>query len=195
MRKCLFVCAPLAMAARLGRAMATLACALLLGVSGAAPAEAESSYRDPSVSGADLMHFDDDDAEMNAAMLEARATLDVFVALVEAHPEAYPLIKVRLALPEGGDIYKWMLMADWGGGAPHGVFVADSPSLGVSAGDEYHARSDEIADWAVILPPLESGPIYGDFTTRVMIGREPNGRNQSLSKRHRPTPMLDGALK
>ncbi len=178
-------------AASSARALAA-ALAVVVALGPAGDAAAQSTYRDPEVSDAHVMDFGSEDAEMNAAMAHARATLDVFVELTQAHPEAFHLLKIHLRLPDGGGVYKWMMMEDWGDGAPTGRFVAATPALGIAQGDSYTASFAEIADWSVILQPVETGAIYGDFTTRVMISRDPTGPGQIYAGRHAPLPEPRG---
>lgn len=153
---------------------------------------AQETSTDPNVSGAPVITFSSQDVEMNAAMARARQTLHVFLALIEEQPESAAFLKIALELPDDGVVYKWIEMDDWGGGAPNGRFMAATPALGIARGDPFTATLDQIVDWSVIAPPFDSGPIFGDFTTRVMMARDPDNPSSALASRHQPLPEASG---
>ncbi|MCI4665192.1 MAG: DUF2314 domain-containing protein [Neomegalonema sp.] len=170
------------------RAHASALVAWVLAATLCGGAIAQSTYRDKSLSDAPIMHFSDKDPAMNDAMRRAHASLSVFQKLMAEDPKGVALVKVALPVPSRGTVYKWMLLVDWNGGNPKGRFLQGSPTLGIKAGDAYAAKSAQIVDWTFLERPLDSGKIHGDFTTRVMLTRDPGALGPDYPKRHQPLP-------
>lgn len=120
-----------------------------------------------------IIGYDKDDADMNAAIDEARATLPLFLDEAfnedgESWDEA--LVKVAFPTVDGGGMdveHIWVApFAEREGGGFTGLLANEPMAMGdLTVGDQVDFTADMISDWHMTAP---SGRFWGSFTSRVM---------------------------
>lgn len=117
-----------------------------------------------------VTYFDDGDATMNAAVAEARATLDLFLThAITPQGQGIPTAMLKVAFPaqsRGGDEIIWVeALSRTATG--FGGYLANQPvDMGpLRHGDYVEFGAQQINDWGLDAP---SGQLYGHFTTRVI---------------------------
>lgn len=130
---------------------------------------------------------DREDAEMSAAMAAARASMDVFAKVLSANAQSLPLVKVAIPHKTGLE-HMWMILTDISSEGVAGELRNDGVHVDFHAGDSYWAGHDQVSDWMVLYPPYDAGPIYGAFTTRVALKRDPSSVPKGVAERLQPLP-------
>lgn len=119
----------------------------------------------------EILSFDEDDSEMNAAMVQARESIGTFLqALQDSKPgRSNYSIKVGFRDPHGQE-FMWLSEICYGDESLRGR-VANTPQTVHSPryGASVTVSKDEIADWMFI----ENGVLQGGYTMRVMRNRLP----------------------
>ena len=125
---------------------------------------------------ADLTPIEGEDAEMNAAIAEARRTFSQFRQALEEDWQRMipiidrPLIKARFVSASTGKIeHMWVEVTNFDGEQTVGDLAnepGDIPEL--SAGDEVRVAPADVTDWVY----WESGNAVGGFTLAVLERRE-----------------------
>jgi uncharacterized protein YegJ (DUF2314 family) len=127
-------------------------------VSPAAWAQADPTY-----------DFSQDDPGMNAAISQARATLEIFLANTLDDGQSAPdtMLKVSIPTARGNEIiwitpFAQISATEWVG------MLANQPQFikGANAGDTVTFDAAQIADWALI---ASDGTMYGGYTLREMV--------------------------
>jgi uncharacterized protein YegJ (DUF2314 family) len=110
------------------------------------------------------------DAEMNAAMAEARSTLDRFFDARAAKGEHFEgLLKVYFPMPgteEGGE-HMWVLALDRTEGEISGRLISTPESVALKAGDTVRFPQERVSDWLYV----EDGKAVGAVTVRLLRSR------------------------
>jgi len=113
------------------------------------------------------------DAEMNAAIEKARASLSTFWASYKAHnpSEEGHSLKVRFALPDNYAEHIWMVEVKKLADNTYSGRFANIPERlpGKQIGDVAEFREADISDWMF----LRNGKIVGGETIRVVLKRMP----------------------
>lgn len=120
-----------------------------------------------------IIGYDKDDAAMNAAIAEARATLPLFLAQAfndEGDSRDEALLKVGFPTTDaaGMDVeHIWVSpFAEREGGGFTGLLANEPMALGdLTVGDQVDFTADMVSDWHMTAP---SGRFWGSFTSRVM---------------------------
>ena len=95
-----------------------------------------------------------DDPELDAAIAQARASVDEFIERIASPPPARTFVAVKVRFfPSDG--------------AFRGSMGDDIPSLKLFFGDPVTAKPDEILDWMVV----EDGKLIGGHTIRLAYRR------------------------
>lgn len=115
--------------------------------------------------------FSDGDAEMNAAMAAANASLPAFLANNTSTDGASlnnTGVKVAFETTNDGNEIIWVNPFEWDGGTQMSGLLSNQPNyLGdLNVGDRVEFTTDMVRDWSLITP---DGKMWGNFTTRVMI--------------------------
>jgi uncharacterized protein YegJ (DUF2314 family) len=134
-----------------------------------APASGMTSS--PTISGAD--------AELDAAIEQARASLDDFLAKITTpHPDrTFVAVKVRFAPPGESEQDIWVDQVTYTGGVLRGSMGDDIPSLRLEAGEMIRVAEEDIVDWMIV----EDGKLIGGYTIRLAVQRmSPEEREQFL---------------
>jgi uncharacterized protein YegJ (DUF2314 family) len=109
------------------------------------------------------------DPELDAAIQEARNTLDVFIQKL-ATPDSdrtFAAVKVRFVTPDGSSQDIWVDGVTYEDGSFSGNFGDDLPSLKLSMGERIHVNREEIVDWMLV----EDGKLVGGYTIRLAYQR------------------------
>ena len=117
----------------------------------------------------ELITVEGTDAEMNAAMDEARQSVDIFLQALHSPPSAPAHLSVKVGFrDERGVEFMWLHDVTYRDGTFHGT-VGNSPQTvrSVRFGAPVAVGRDEIADWMFI----REGKLVGGYTMRVMRSR------------------------
>lgn len=172
-------------------AAALLGLAACDGAGTAAPqAEGSEAYLDASGGGDDMVQVPSADAEMNAAVAEAKRTLPVYLARLDAGQLA-PSDGVKVAMPtDQGNEHIWVHQVARDGDRLTGV-LANQPNYlpNLQRGSPVTFAVDQVSDWSY----EKDGRMWGNYTTRVMlphVGPEDQASlRQSLSATPTETPV------
>jgi len=113
--------------------------------------------------------FSEDDPSMNAAIAEARATLDTFLENTLVDGQSAPQTMLKVGIPtDNGDEIIWIApfaktsATEWIG------ILANQPQFikGANAGDAVTFDAAQIADWALF---SSDGVMFGGYTIREMV--------------------------
>jgi uncharacterized protein YegJ (DUF2314 family) len=114
-----------------------------------------------------IIMVDDDDAEMNAAIAAARATLPQFWQAFEqrANGERQFCLKVEIS-DAGGDEHFWVREIEKKDGKVFGT-IDNEPNIvkSVKVGQRIEVSSDKISDWLF----LREGKMVGNYTVRPLM--------------------------
>lgn len=136
----------------------------------------------------ELVYFSPNDAEMNAAIAQARSTLPIFWNKVDQHDPAISDELVKVGLPNSHDSLEhiWMTVETHSALAVRGRLAnepVDLPRLRYR--DEITVETSKISDWTY----TKGGKQYGGFTIRAMLsGANPEERRE-IEAALAPTPL------
>lgn len=127
----------------------------------------------------DIVSVSGEDAEMNAAMVKARSTLDQFWAKRSRDGDQFGgLLKVYFSDPgaeEEGE-HMWVQVTSRTDDRISGVLLSDPRSLkSVKEGDAVEFRSERVSDWLYV----EDGKAVGAFTVKLLRSRMSDAERQS----------------
>ena len=109
------------------------------------------------------------DVELEAAIEQARASLDTFIAKITT-PHAdrtFVAVKVRFTPPGESPQDIWVDEVTYTGGILRGNVGDDIPALKLEAGEKITVDEDDILDWMIV----EDGKLIGGFTIRLAVQR------------------------
>lgn len=112
-----------------------------------------------------------DDAVMERAIADARASLDRFLALAAAPPAATGGFALKVAIRDGDNVeHMWLTPFEPRADKFVGM-INNDPELvkNVKAGKPFVFRREDITDWMY----QQDGKLHGGFTTRALIARMP----------------------
>lgn len=138
--------------------------------------------------------FAPDDPEMNRAIQQARSTLDAFLGRVlDEDGKAHPAGNLKVGFPvdhEGmSREHIWVSDIFWTGDQFGGLLANDPMAMpGLAYGSEVAFSYDMISDWSV----NAGGPLYGHYTTRVVIARLPKDQQAQYDGMFAQTPTPEG---
>jgi uncharacterized protein YegJ (DUF2314 family) len=119
------------------------------------------------------------DTELAAAIEQARASLDTFIAKITT-PHAdrtFVALKVRF-IPPGESLQDiWVDEVTYADGILHGNVGDDIPALRLEAGEKITIDEEDILDWMIV----EDGKLIGGYTIRLAVQRmSPEERERFL---------------
>lgn len=120
------------------------------------------------------------DSQMNAAIETARATVDDFIAALEApRPSRSDYsVKVRIADGELAE-HMWILPVRYENGKFHGTINNEPNQLTtVGLGDEVSVAKEEISDWMYV----EGDKLVGGYTLRAVRASLPEGERADFDR-------------
>lgn len=116
-----------------------------------------------------IVTVDANDAEMNAAMTRARATIEpVLQKLEEGSVDTF---SVKVGIQDGGQVeYFWLNNIDFQDGIFTGT-IDNAPERvhNVKLGQKITVKKGDIADWLY----RKNGKMYGNYTLRVLLKKMP----------------------
>ena len=125
----------------------------------------------PAESADETIQFADDDAAMNAAIAEARATLDGFLALYESGQIDREGAALKVAVPTTEGLcceHLWMASFSREGDVFRAVVANEPADVNyLQLGQPYQFTRENISDWNY----NADGKIHGAYTLRVMLPR------------------------
>ena len=110
------------------------------------------------------------DAEMNAAISQARATLDDFLALSARQPKGAENFKLKVGFTDPANTtnteYMWVMTFQQTGGKFQGILTGNPKYVeNVENGDTVHFSRADIVDWGYSI----QGKQKGSYTVCVMF--------------------------
>lgn len=141
------------------------------------PAGAESK-RDEN----EVVLVDNDDAEMAAAIRQARAKLDEFLALAAKPPAGSSDFKLKVMLRDGDDTEHFWVTPFTPEGKRFKGTLANEPQIvsNVEAGDEIEFSREQISDWGY----TKNGRQVGSYTVCAMFKKMPPEQAHYYRKNH-----------
>lgn len=135
---------------------------------------------------ADMIPVEGEDAEMNAAIDEARRTLPEFRKALEKDWERLipaldrPLVKARFSSDDTGNVeHMWVEVTNFDGHTVVGELANEPNAIPeFSAGDEVRVSPEDISDWVY----WNGDSIVGGFTLAVLERREQAANGDSVSR-------------
>lgn len=119
------------------------------------------------------------DAELAAAIEQARASLDTFIAKITT-PHAdrtFVAVKVRFTPPGESPQDIWVDEVTYADGVLRGNVGDDIPALKLEAGEKIKIDEEDILDWMIV----EEGKLIGGYTIRLAVERmSPEERERFL---------------
>jgi uncharacterized protein YegJ (DUF2314 family) len=119
------------------------------------------------------------DSELDAAIEQARDSLDDFIAKINT-PHAdrtFVAVKVRLTPPGESPQDIWVDEVTYIDGIFRGNIGDDIPALRLEAGEKISIDQEDIVDWMIV----EDGKLVGGYTIRLAVKRmSPEEREQFL---------------
>lgn len=129
----------------------------------------------------DIIQVHESDTEMNAAMAQARSSLNGFVDRLPRMRAAGLPVSIKFPLSENGETeHVWMGDPVFGDGLFAGYLASEPANLpSWSYGDRVVVPADEISDWMVI----EDDTLYGGFTMYVARDRMSPEQRKAMADR------------
>lgn len=113
-----------------------------------------------------------EDAEMNASIETARASLQTFKAALRSRPAGADSFAVKVAFTYGRDSQEhiWLTEPSFSSGRVSGL-VGNEPvnATFLRLGQNVSAPDSDVSDWMFV----ESGVLRGGYTLRVLLNRLP----------------------
>jgi uncharacterized protein YegJ (DUF2314 family) len=119
------------------------------------------------------------DQELEAAIQQARASLDTFTStLTTPHADRiFAAVQVRFYPPDGLPQDIWVDDVTYTEGMFRGNMGDDIPSLKLEAGEQITVAEKDILDWMIV----EDGKLIGGYTIRLAVQRmSPEERERFL---------------
>lgn len=119
------------------------------------------------------------DSELDAAIAQARGSLDEFVTrIATAHANrTFVAVKVRFTPPGEPPQEIWVDEVTYTNGVFRGNMGDDIPSLRLEAGEKITIDEQDIVDWMIV----EDGKLVGGYTIRLAVQRmSPEERERFL---------------
>lgn len=110
-----------------------------------------------------------DDAEMNAAISKARATVGTFITALRTRNRAQSALSVKVPIADGDDVeHFWLSNVSYDGALFHGDIANDPQTVKkVKFGQPVSVRPTEISDWMYV----DNGRLVGGYTLRLLRER------------------------
>ena len=128
----------------------------------------------------DMTYVAAEDAEMNASIEKAQASLQAFKAALRSRPAGADSFAVKVAFTYGRDSEEhiWLMEPSFASGRVSGL-VGNEPvnATFLRVGQEVSALESDVSDWMYV----ESGVLRGGYTLRVLLNRlSPSEREKQL---------------
>jgi len=119
------------------------------------------------------------DSELDAAIAQARGSLDEFVTrIATAHANrTFVAMKVRFTPPGESPQEIWVDEVTYTDGVFRGNMGDDIPPLRLEAGERVTIKEEDVVDWMIV----EDGKLVGGYTIRLAVQRmSPEERERFL---------------
>ena len=119
------------------------------------------------------------DSELDAAIQQARASLDTFIDKIRtSHADrTFVAVKVRFTPPGDSPQDIWVDDVTYADGILRGNVGDDIPALKLGAGEKITVAEQDILDWMIV----EDGKLIGGYTIRLAVQRmSPEERERFL---------------
>lgn len=128
----------------------------------------------------------DTDIELDAAIQQARDSLDSFITKIAASHSnrTFVAVKVRFRPPDEASQDIWVDNVTYSDGGFRGDVGDDIPGLKLEAGEPVRIEAEEIVDWMIV----EDGKLIGGYTIRLAV------RRMSPEERERFLETLDYSI-
>lgn len=126
------------------------------------------------------------DTELEAAIEQARASLDTFIAKITTpHTDrTFVAVKVRFTPPGESPQDIWVDEVTYADGILRGNIGDDIPALRLEAGEKITIDEEDLLDWMIV----EDGRLIGGYTIRLAV------RRMSPEERERFLETLDYSI-
>ncbi len=134
---------------------------------------------DPQPASDPVVQVEATDAEMNAAIAQARATLPDFWTALGQHDATTDMFALKVAFPYGLDNHEhiWCQEVSRAStGISATVGNAPEAPVGVKLGDRVTVNEADVSDWMY----TRDGKIIGAYTLRVLLAIEPSPELDSM---------------
>lgn len=119
------------------------------------------------------------DSELDAAIVQARGSLDEFVTKIGTPHANRTFVAVKVRFTPLGESPQdiWVDEVTYTNGVFRGNMGDDIPSLRLEAGEKVTIHEEDIVDWMVV----EDGKLVGGYTIRLAVAQmSPEEREQFL---------------
>lgn len=158
------------------------AAVLVLAAMVSSPAFGESKPVQDRRDESEVVLVDNDDAEMAAAIRQARARLDEFLALAANPPAGTSGFKLKVMVRDGEDTeHFWVTPFEVAGKGFKGT-LANEPQVvsNVEAGEDIEFSRAQISDWGY----SRNGRQVGSYTVCVLFKKMPKEQAEYYRKNH-----------
>ena len=113
-----------------------------------------------------VIHFQEDDPKMNAAIDKARATVNTFITALNTHKLGQSGLAIKMMFKDGTNIeHMWVGHVSYDGSKFHGTVSNDPENVKtVKMGQKASVAPSEISDWMYI----DNKKLVGGYTLRAM---------------------------
>jgi uncharacterized protein YegJ (DUF2314 family) len=121
-----------------------------------------------------------DDPDMNAAIEQARSTLDEFIESLHSPSPTQVYFSVKAGFPYDGTLeHIWLDDVSFDGQDFHGVLGNEPIYLdGLHLGDEVTVSTADVSDWMIV----DGGRLLGGFTIHVLRSRMSDEERQQFDQ-------------
>lgn len=118
-----------------------------------------------------VTNVDADDPQMNAAIQQARSTLDQFTTALTSPKPSQSTFSIKLPFKDGESVeHMWLAPVSYDGQVFRGTVNNDPAQVkNVKIGQEVTAAPAEISDWMFV----DDGKLVGGYTLRVLRNAMP----------------------
>ena len=127
----------------------------------------EETYQDEETG---LVHVPEEDPEMDAAIAEAKRTIDEFIGHFQSPKPGMSMFAVKKPYPTRGgtEEHIWVEVTEYRGGSFHGTIGNEPVDIeGITLGTPVIVAKSEITDWLIVT----DGEPLGGFTVAVLDKR------------------------
>ncbi|MFC4818883.1 YegJ family protein [Dokdonella ginsengisoli] len=157
-------------------------CALALAAMLALPASGRAADRDEARDENEVVLVERGDADMTAAIAQARAKLDEFLVVAANPPAGTSDFKLKVAVRDGEDTeHFWVTPFRVAGKGFKGT-LANEPQIvsNVEAGEEIEFSRADVSDWGY----TKNGRQVGSYTVCVLFKQMPKEQAEYYRKNH-----------
>ena len=178
-------------ARRVGHPRALMAVLAIVVISASAACRNPVAAQTASSKEAPMAYVDSGDAEVNAAIVQARRYLPQFWAKFDQQPAGVDFYTVKVAFPTsgGGAEHIWVDVISHQGDVIVGKIDNDPEyRKDLKIGQIVDVKAADISDWSY----RRDGKLFGHFTTRVLLKHVSPAEAEETRQMLAPTPLESG---